>query len=101
MSLEVKRIMHYDIVISWSRTDGYCIAKVPDLPVCMADGSTYSEAAANAEIIMREWIESALLDGETHTRTQQWKDVAAIRNELCTRLIDKALQKNINTTTNA
>ncbi|MGB9594715.1 MAG: type II toxin-antitoxin system HicB family antitoxin [Candidatus Poribacteria bacterium] len=35
------------------------IAEVPELPSCMADGATYQEALANAEIIAKEWIEAA------------------------------------------
>jgi predicted RNase H-like HicB family nuclease len=29
------------------------------LPGCVADGATYQEAIANAEMIIREWIETA------------------------------------------
>lgn len=36
-----------------------CIAKVPELPGCAADGETYQEALQNVEIIMQEWIETA------------------------------------------
>ncbi|NGP52148.1 type II toxin-antitoxin system HicB family antitoxin [Thioalkalivibrio sp. XN8] len=49
----------YDIVISWSEADDCFVAEVPDLPGCMADGSSYQEAAANAETAIREWIELA------------------------------------------
>lgn len=49
----------YDIVISWSEADDCYVAEVPDLPGCMADGSSYQEAAANAETAIREWIELA------------------------------------------
>lgn len=49
----------YEIVIYWSKTDGAFIAEVPELAGCMADGETYQEALANAEIIIQEWIETA------------------------------------------
>jgi predicted RNase H-like HicB family nuclease len=55
----------YEIIIYWSNEDGAFIAEVPELPGCMADGSTYQEALANAEVIIREWIETARELGRT------------------------------------
>jgi predicted RNase H-like HicB family nuclease len=49
----------YEIIIYWSKEDEAFIAEVPELPGCMADGATYAEAAANAETIIDEWIETA------------------------------------------
>ncbi len=49
----------YEIIIYWSKEDGAFVAEVPELPGCMADGSTYQDAVANAEIIIQEWIETA------------------------------------------
>ncbi len=49
----------YEIIIYWSEEDSAFIAEVPELAGCMADGKTYQEALANAEIIIREWIETA------------------------------------------
>lgn len=34
-------------------------AEVPDLPGCMADGETESEALSNAHEAIREWIDAA------------------------------------------
>ena len=50
----------YEIIIYWSDGDDAFIADVPELPGCMADGKTYQEALANAEVIVHEWIETAL-----------------------------------------
>jgi predicted RNase H-like HicB family nuclease len=37
--------MHkYEVFIYWSVDDNAYIAEVPELPGCMADGSTYEEA---------------------------------------------------------
>jgi predicted RNase H-like HicB family nuclease len=51
--------IHYTIILYWSDDDEAFIAEVPELPGCMADGATYQEALANAEIIIAEWIETA------------------------------------------
>ena len=50
----------YEIIIYWSEADNAFIAEVPELAGCMADGKTYLEALQNAEIIIAEWIETAL-----------------------------------------
>lgn len=50
----------YEIILYWSDEDQTFIAEVPELPGCAADGTTYAEALANAETIIREWIETAL-----------------------------------------
>ena len=49
----------YEIIIYWSEEDQAYIAAVPELPGCAADGPTYQEALAQAEIVIGEWIETA------------------------------------------
>jgi len=49
----------YEILIYWSAEDNSYLAEVPELPGCMADGSSYQEALKNVEVIIREWIETA------------------------------------------
>ncbi|MCY7360143.1 MAG: type II toxin-antitoxin system HicB family antitoxin [Rudanella sp.] len=49
----------YEIIIYWSNEDNAFIADVPELSGCLADGETYQEALANAEVIIRECIETA------------------------------------------
>lgn len=49
----------YEIIIYWSEEDQAFIAEVPELAGCAADGESYSEALANAEIVIGEWIETA------------------------------------------
>lgn len=49
----------YETLIYWSTEDQAFIAEVPELPGCMADGATYQEALANAEIVIGEWLETA------------------------------------------
>lgn len=55
----------YSMFMAWSEEDQAYIVSVPELPGCMADGKTPEEAVKNAEVIIQEWIESALEDGET------------------------------------
>jgi predicted RNase H-like HicB family nuclease len=51
--------IRYEIILYWSKEDQAFIAEVPELPGCAADGATYQDALANAEVIIREWIETA------------------------------------------
>ncbi len=49
----------YEIIIYWSAEDQAYVAEVPELPGCAADGATYKQALSNAEVVIREWIETA------------------------------------------
>ncbi len=51
--------LRYEIILYWSKEDQAFIAEVPELPGCAADGATYLETVANAEVVIREWIETA------------------------------------------
>jgi predicted RNase H-like HicB family nuclease len=51
--------IRYEIILYWSQEDQAFIAEVPELPGCAADGASYQEAVANAEVVIREWIETA------------------------------------------
>ena len=50
----------YEVIIYWSEEDQAFIAEVPELAGCMADGATYQDAINNVEVIIQEWIETAL-----------------------------------------
>ena len=50
----------YEIIIYWSDEDQAYIAEVPELPGCAADGPTYQEALAQAEVVIGEWIQTAM-----------------------------------------
>ena len=49
----------YELIIYWSQEDEAYVVEVPELAGCMADGATYEEALANAQVVIREWIETA------------------------------------------
>ena len=49
----------YELRIFWSADDAAFIVEVPDLPGCMAHGSTPAEAAKNAQDAIRLWIDTA------------------------------------------
>jgi len=48
-----------EIIIFWSDDDDAFVADVPELPGCMAHGSSHSDALANAEEAVRLWLETA------------------------------------------
>ena len=50
----------YEVILYWSSEDEAFIAEVPELPGCAADGANYQEALTNVEVIISEWIETAL-----------------------------------------
>ncbi len=49
----------YELIIYWSEDDQSFVVEVPELPGCMADGSTYEEAVANARQVIDEWLDTA------------------------------------------
>jgi len=55
----------YEVILYWSDPDNSFIAEVPELPGCAADGLTRQEALANVEIVIAEWIETAIGLGRT------------------------------------
>ena len=50
----------YEIIIYWSEQDQAYLVEVPELAGCMADGKNYQEAVKNAEIVIQEWVDTAL-----------------------------------------
>lgn len=49
----------YEMIIYWSDDDDGFVVEIPELPGCAADGRSYKEAVANAETVIREWIDTA------------------------------------------
>ena len=55
----------YGLMIYWSNEDEAFIADVPELPGCMAHGSTYETALANIQDAMSLWLDTARESGDT------------------------------------
>ena len=60
--------MKYTMIITWSEEDNSYIVKVPDLPGCMVDGKTYDEAVQNAQVVIKEWLETAEMLGRNKSK---------------------------------
>jgi predicted RNase H-like HicB family nuclease len=54
----------YHINLFWSQPDGCWIADVPDLPGCSAHGDSVETAAAEAQVAIDLWLESAREHGD-------------------------------------
>ncbi len=54
----MKSKYRYEIILYWSDEDEACIAEVPELAGCAADGPMY-EHLAKAELVIGEWVETA------------------------------------------
>lgn len=49
----------YPITLEWSEEDLAWIATAPNLPGCMADGSTQEEALQQIQLVIDMWIDEA------------------------------------------
>lgn len=49
----------YETIIYWSEEDQSFIADVPELPGCIAHGSSPDEALTNAQGAMQLWLDTA------------------------------------------
>ncbi|MBI4330923.1 MAG: type II toxin-antitoxin system HicB family antitoxin [Chloroflexi bacterium] len=57
--------MHkYEIVIYWSSEDDAFVARVPELPGCMAHGETHEIALKNAQEAVHLWLDTAKESGD-------------------------------------
>jgi len=51
------------VILYWDKDDEIFVAEVPELPGCMAHGSTRSDAMQAAEAAISLWIKTAHEDG--------------------------------------
>jgi predicted RNase H-like HicB family nuclease len=54
-----QELLGYEVISYRSAGDEAFVAEVPELAGCAADGPTPQEALAQAQIMAREWIETA------------------------------------------
>jgi predicted RNase H-like HicB family nuclease len=55
---------HYTITIWWNEADDLFVAEAPELPGCIAHGSTQNEALANIREAIEVWLEIARQAGD-------------------------------------
>lgn len=53
----------YSVFIKYDSNDKIYVANIPELPGCMAHGSTREQALKEIETAKELWIETALEDG--------------------------------------
>lgn len=58
-------MLNYERVIYWSQEDDCWVVVIPELAGCQADGDTIQEALENADIIIQEWIDTAMSLGRS------------------------------------
>lgn len=57
--------MHrYEVIIYWSDEDGVFVTDVPELPGCMAHGSSHEAALQNAQEAIKLWVKTAAEFGD-------------------------------------
>ena len=56
--------LNYEITSHWNEKDQLYIAEVPELPGCMAHGSTSKEALKNIDDAIRFWVDTAQKYGD-------------------------------------
>jgi predicted RNase H-like HicB family nuclease len=49
----------YELIIYWSQEDGAFVAEVPELPGCVAHGSTQESALGNVQEAITLWIDTS------------------------------------------
>ena len=52
----------YEMILWWSEEDAAYVVDVPELPGCMAHGTTRHDAIRNAEDAIKFWIKTAKED---------------------------------------
>ncbi len=54
----------YEIILYWDQNDQIYVAEIPELPGCMAHGSTQELALKNAQAAISLWLDVAKDNGD-------------------------------------
>jgi len=54
----------YEIILYWDQSDQIYVAEIPELPGCMAHGSTQELALKNAQEAISLWLDVAKDNGD-------------------------------------
>ncbi len=54
----------YEIILYWDQNDQIYVAEIPELPGCMAHGSTQELALKNAQEAISLWLDVAKENGD-------------------------------------
>ena len=60
----------YELIVAWSSEDSAFVVDVPELPGCMAHGTTPAEAVANAQDAIGLWLDVARSQGRPIPRAK-------------------------------
>ena len=55
----METLVRYEVILDWSNQDQAFVAEAPELPGCMAHGSTQETALANFKAAIQLWIDTA------------------------------------------
>ncbi|MGQ0541304.1 MAG: type II toxin-antitoxin system HicB family antitoxin [Blastocatellia bacterium] len=64
-------VPRYEIIVYWENDDQVYVAKVPDLPGCVAHGKTPTKAVENVAQAISLWIETAREFGDEIPQPRQ------------------------------
>ncbi|MCB0064365.1 MAG: type II toxin-antitoxin system HicB family antitoxin [Caldilineaceae bacterium] len=61
----IQDIYKYEIILYWSIDDQAFLAEVPELPGCIAHGTTQEAALASVQEAIHLWVDTAIEFGDT------------------------------------
>jgi predicted RNase H-like HicB family nuclease len=66
-------VQKYEIILYWSNEDQVFVAEVPELPGCLAHGSTQEAALTNVKEAIELWIARARDFGDPVPEPKGWR----------------------------